>query len=55
MEQIIQKTIDNLNKRGFLAEYAETSADAKARVMELVKGAESIGRRSDKLRFIVPF
>ena len=43
MEQIIQKTIDNLNKRGFLAEYAETSADAKARVMELVKGAESIG------------
>ena len=43
MEQIIKNTIDNLNKRGFLAEYAEDAAAAKQRVMELVKGAESIG------------
>ena len=43
MERIICNTIDNLNKRGFLAEYAEDCAAAKARVLELVEGAQSIG------------
>ncbi len=43
MDQRIKNTIDNLNKRGFLAEYAEDAAAAKERVMELIKGAESIG------------
>ena len=43
MEQMIQNTIDNLNKRGFLAEYAETAQAAKERVLELTADARSIG------------
>ena len=43
MEQIIEKTILNLNKRGFLAEYAENAATATARVLELVNGAKTLG------------
>lgn len=43
MEQIFQTTIDNLNKRGFLAEYAENADAARARVLELVKGAKTVG------------
>ena len=43
MEQMIRNTIDNLNKRGFLAEYAENSQAANQRVLELTADAESIG------------
>jgi len=43
MEQIIRSTIENLNKRGFISEYAENAESAKNRVLELVKGASSVG------------
>lgn len=43
MTEILKNTIENLNRRGFLAEYAENSEAAKARVLELASGAKTIG------------
>lgn len=34
----LQTVIQNLNDRGFLAEYCETGADAKARALEIIGG-----------------